>query len=350
MRTSENKEMDPNYGMSCSEWEPSSHCLSNFCRGKPQPPLHVIQSALPVLGHLINCYNSNTIDQETLIDAAWALSYISDGDDAKIQAVVDLKVVPTLVAMLGSKNITTAVPALRALGNIVSGNDSQTQAVVDAGVLPALVPLLSHPKKNIRKETCWMLSNIAAGTLTQLNQLFTVPNLLSLVLAQLSAKSEWDVRKEATWVISNALTAGQKQHVSHLVELGVVGPLCELLDVGEGRVLLIAMEALECVLKSMGSIPGSNITTLIDEAGGVDKLENLQEHENQEVYERAVRIIEKYFGTEDENESENLAPAVSASQNVFSFGLPSSVTVPKSVDSNPNPNSMALMNAHQFSF
>lgn len=210
--------MDPNYGMSCSEWEPSSHwsnllfkifyylkfntalhllmqvlnvsqpatlsllrnctwSLSNFCRGKPQPPLHVIQSALPVLGHLINCYNSNTIDQETLIDAAWALSYISDGDDAKIQAVVDLKVVPTLVAMLGSKNITTAVPALRALGNIVSGNDSQTQAVVDAGVLPALVPLLSHPKKNIRKETCWMLSNIAAGTLTQLNQVQIAPDI-----------------------------------------------------------------------------------------------------------------------------------------------------------------------------
>lgn len=29
---------------------------------------------------------------------------------------------------------------------------------------------------------------------------------------------------------------------------------------------------MECVLKSMGSIPGSNITTLIDEAGGVDKV------------------------------------------------------------------------------
>ena len=58
---------------------------------------------------------------------------------------------------------------------------------------------------------------------------------------QLSSRSEWDVRKEATWVISNAITAGQKRHVAHLVELGVVGPLCELLDVGEGRVLLIAM-------------------------------------------------------------------------------------------------------------
>lgn len=76
---------------------------------------------------------------------------------------------------------------------------------------------------------------------TSTTQLFSVPDLLSLVLVQLSSRSEWDVRKEATWVISNAITAGQKRHVAHLVELGVVGPLCELLDVGEGRVLLIAM-------------------------------------------------------------------------------------------------------------
>ena len=65
--------------------------------------------------------------------------------------------------------------------------------------------------------------------------------MINKVLIQLSSAAEWDVRKEATWVISNAITAGQKRHLAHLVELGVVGPLCELLDVGEGRVLLIAM-------------------------------------------------------------------------------------------------------------
>jgi len=60
--------------------------LSNFCRGKPQPPLSAVASALPVLGSLINCFSTGSIDQETLVDAAWALSYISDGDDVKIQA------------------------------------------------------------------------------------------------------------------------------------------------------------------------------------------------------------------------------------------------------------------------
>ena len=63
------------------------------------------------------------------------------------------------------------VPSLRTLGNIVSGDDNQTQHVLDANVLPVLLPLLVHTKKNIRKEACWMLSNVAAGNIMQINQL-----------------------------------------------------------------------------------------------------------------------------------------------------------------------------------
>ena len=112
------------------------------------------------------------------------------------------------------------------------------------------------------------------------------------MLVQLSASSEWDVRKEATWVISNVITAAKKVHISHLVSLGVISPLCELLDVGEVKVLHIAMvrcymqsfifyleltifdlqEALECILRMTNAQNDSSITTLIDEAGGVDKV------------------------------------------------------------------------------
>lgn len=65
--------------------------------------------------------------------------------------------------MLESNVNQIIVPALRTLGNIVSGDDNQTQAVINANALPALTALLANSKKNIRKETCWMLSNIAAG-------------------------------------------------------------------------------------------------------------------------------------------------------------------------------------------
>ena len=60
---------------------------------------------------------------------------------------------------------------MKILGNIVSGNPLQTQAVIDAGVLKYLSQLIFHEKRSIRKETCWVISNIAAGTQQQIKAL-----------------------------------------------------------------------------------------------------------------------------------------------------------------------------------
>lgn len=292
--------------------------LSNFCRGKPAPPLPQIAPALTVLGEVIKTQT----DKDTIADAAWALSYISDGDDQRIQAVVDLGVVPFLVQMMASGAQNLVVPSLRTLGNIVSGNESQTQAVVEAQVLAVLPALLANGKKSVRKEACWLLSNIAAGTPQQMQQLFAVPELLPMVLQCLSDSAEWDVRKEAAWVVSNISTSGKQQHIVHLVERGAIKPLVDLMEVGDVKIVMLALEALEAILsiaEGMASSTVAQYAQLIDEAGGVDLLEKLQEHENSKVYQKAVDIIEKYFGTEDEAESQNIAP--NASGSTFSFGM-----------------------------
>ena len=321
--------------------------LSNFCRGKPQPQLDRIQMAIPVLSELLK----GKVDQEVLVDASWALSYISDGHDSRIQAVVDANTIPSLIEMLNSNIVPMIVPALRTLGNIASGNEGQTEAVIAANVVPSLANLLSNSKKNIRKETCWMLSNIAAGTHKQMNSLFKVPELIPRVIEQLSASSDWEVRKEAAWVISNIITTGHKTQIMHLVEMGAIKPICDLLEVGEVKIVMLALESLEAILAvNAKTSNGIDLTRLVDEAGGVDGLERLQEHENQKVYERAVHIIEKFFGVEEDQESENLVPSNSNSN--FTFGMPA-VTGKASIDFNPQfmaQQQVPALNNFQFTF
>ncbi len=50
---------------------------------------------------------------------------------------------------------------------------------------------------------------------------------------------------------------------------------------------------------------------------GLDKIEFLQSHENQEIYQKAFDLIEHYFGVEEEDAS--LAPQVDENQQQFLF-------------------------------
>mmetsp|Transcript_60707 Transcript_60707/g.180001 ORF Transcript_60707/g.180001 Transcript_60707/m.180001 type:complete len:553 (-) Transcript_60707:202-1860(-) len=286
--------------------------LSNLCRGKPQPNLQLLAPALPYLANLVNSEH-----KENLQDALWALSYVSDGEDDRIQAVLDAGIIPKLVDLLSHTSANVITPTLRTLGNIVSGSDTQTQAVLDAGVLNKVQTLLSHARKNVRKETCWLLSNIAAGTKSQIGELVSQTAIMSSAV-RASETEVWEVRKEAMWILSNVATGGTDANIELLVELGGIGAVCGALDVADAKIISIALEAIENILQA-GDRLGRNYQCFVDEADGLDKIEGMQHHQNNDIYKKAVDIIENHFGA-DEVEDENLAPATNEN-GTFSFGL-----------------------------
>lgn len=296
--------------------------LSNFCRGKPPPNFTITRQALPTLSRLIH-----DNDEEVLTDACWALSYLSDGDNDRIDKVIEAGVCRRLVELLLHNSPAVLVPALRTVGNIVTGNDIQTQVIINCGALPCLLSLLTTPhKKSIKKEACWTISNITAGTREQIQAVIEagiIPPLIGLL-----ATAEFDIKKEAAWAVSNATSGGTQDQIKYLVQQNCIKPLCDLLEGSDGRIVTVALEGLENILKvgdALKKTPGSSgvnpFAHVIEQADGLDKLEKLQDHPNEDIYEKAVHILENYFEVE-EGEDQNLAPAVDPSQAQYGFGLP----------------------------
>ncbi|RXM93500.1 Importin subunit alpha-7 [Acipenser ruthenus] len=249
--------------------------LSNLCRGKSPPPdFDKVSPCLPVLSRLL--FSS---DPDLLADACWALSYLSDGPNDKIQAVIDSGVCRRLVELLMHTDYKVASPALRAVGNIVTGDDIQTQAVIDANIFPVLIDILQ--------------------------------------------KAEFRTRKEAAWAITNATSGGTPEQIRYLVNLGCIKPLCDLLTVMDSKIVQVALTGLENILRlgeQESKQNGSGLNpycSLIEEAYGLDKIEFLQSHENQDIYQKAFDLIEHYFGVDEEDPS--LAPQVDDNQQQFLF-------------------------------
>ena len=73
-------------------------------------------------------------------------------------------------------------------------------------------------------------------------------NLISPLIRML-ATAEYDIKKEAAWALSNATSGGTADQIRGLVDAGCIKPLCDTLTVNDTRIIIVALEGLENILK-----------------------------------------------------------------------------------------------------
>eukprot|EP00817_Percolomonadidae_sp_ATCC50343_P000599 CAMPEP_0117423308 /NCGR_PEP_ID=MMETSP0758-20121206/3963_1 /TAXON_ID=63605 /ORGANISM="Percolomonas cosmopolitus, Strain AE-1 (ATCC 50343)" /LENGTH=539 /DNA_ID=CAMNT_0005206429 /DNA_START=202 /DNA_END=1818 /DNA_ORIENTATION=+ len=241
----------------------AASCLSSLCGGTPQPDESINEHALPIILSLLQ-----SEDDEVVASACWAISYLSQGSDTKIQSIIDSGIVPYLVRLLDSKNPSILSPALKSVGNIVTGNDYQTQCVIEANALPLLRVLLEN--KAFRQEAAWTISNITAGNSNQVQMVIQAQLIPPLVHLFTSEDCEWDVKKEAGWAIANATENASNQNIQYFVRNRCIGPLCLIIASArnDDQLLSAGLGGIKNILnagENMGNLP--NYCQLIAETG-----------------------------------------------------------------------------------
>jgi hypothetical protein len=278
-----------------------------------------------------------------LVDLTNALYRIADTSTHCRSLVFGCGTIPVLIKTLQNySSLPDAAillhPTIQTLCLFASGTPEQTEDVVKSGFLNYAFALLQSSKNVIQLDTLLTLSNIAAGTIDHINKIIQHQDLIKETIYLATVGSD-AVKKEALWALSNITTNGVLKHAHNLVRCGSIPAFCKYLELPyDNNIVMIILEAIEKLL-TYNQEADMGYIKYFELCNGIKVIEDLQDSQNDTIYETVYRIIVNFFNgrEEDENDenNQNIAPAVAEGDASFLFGtdsLPAKQLFPENVE------------------
>ena len=189
--------------------------LSNCCRGKPQPAIDLIR---PMFDFLCGVLASEE-DNESVLDALWCVSYISDGPNERIQLVLDSGLLEASIARLRVK------PPFTNDNPMPRPHDYVQDPTISTGMLSRVMTYLPHAEL---RRVAFLCKDVFFDVLGSDEELFS--------RAQGALTSKYEVRNCVVRTIGNVVT-GTDDQTERALQLGVVDLLAQIACPTEKEVL-----------------------------------------------------------------------------------------------------------------
>lgn len=278
--------------------------ISNLYKGHPPANFDILQPTLIYISQFVLHY-----DTEIKLECLWTLSYFTHSHSVEcLQQIIHLNIVPILIQLLICHNNNIIVPTLRTLGNITASElDEHTQYLIDHNILPNIDYMLNtNENKRILKESCWLLSNICAGTSEQLEIFIHTPNVL-LSLNQMLLYPNKEIQREALWAIYNFFT-GPNEYIDQIVieNKMIIENLCQILSDNsvEAQMFDLILEIFTIILKI--SDIEQDVLEMFEEFNIINRIIELQVYDNESIQERSSNIMSIYYQNKNIDEVQYL--------------------------------------------
>lgn len=256
----------------------SAWCISNLCKGKPNPPLTILAKIFVKVKKLID------IKDEVL--AGYVLDIVFCITSTEAIKNFDWSFVEKIYKYLDTKKQTRIdFTALKIIGNVIVYTDEIIQILIDKGMLDKLLHYLNCYDVCKCKEALLILSNICTGPNQCLLQAIK-HEVFTKAISFLMSENK-DLKTEALWIVKNSCNLEETQY--KILQTSAICDLIKIMNDDYLELIDLTLDILKFLLRN------DSVKDIFDQMGGSEALYKLQKNPNLCIYMKSGVIITELY-------------------------------------------------------